>query len=73
MKIDWIKGLWGRAPMDPYRWVVLDVETTGLNTRKASLIEIAALSLHLDPITQFSSNTLQKLQIKKIFFFMVSA
>jgi DNA polymerase-3 subunit epsilon len=52
MNIDWIKGLWGRAPMDPYRWVVLDVETTGLNTRKASLLEIAAVSLHLDPITQ---------------------
>lgn len=52
MNIDWIKGLWGRAPMNPYRWVVLDVETTGLNTRKASLLEIAAVSLHLDPITQ---------------------
>lgn len=52
MNIDWIKGLWGSRSMDPYRWVVLDVETTGLNTRKASLIEIAAVSLHLDPITR---------------------
>ena len=53
--MDWIRNLqhlWGASPMNPYRWVVLDVETTGLNTRKASLLEIAALCVQFDPTTQ---------------------
>ena len=38
--------------MHPTRWVVLDAETTGLNTRQASLLEIAALCIWLDPVSQ---------------------
>jgi DNA polymerase III subunit epsilon len=52
MNVTWLKSLWGNKTMHPNRWVVLDVETTGLNTRKASLLEIAALSIWLDPVGQ---------------------
>ena len=52
MNFTWLKSLWNDKPMHPNRWVVLDVETTGLNTRKASLLEIAALCIWFDPITQ---------------------
>jgi DNA polymerase III subunit epsilon len=52
MNFTWLKSVWGDKPMHPNRWVVLDVETTGLNTRKASLLEIAALCIRLDPVTQ---------------------
>lgn len=48
----WLKRLLHKQPINANRWIVLDVETTGLDTRKAVLLEIAAVSLHLDPETQ---------------------
>jgi DNA polymerase-3 subunit epsilon len=50
--MSWFKRLFHKQPVDANRWVVLDVETTGLDTRKAVLLEIAAVTLHLDPETQ---------------------
>jgi DNA polymerase-3 subunit epsilon len=50
--MSWFKRFFHKQPVDANRWVVLDVETTGLDTRKAVLLEIAAVTLHLDPETQ---------------------
>lgn len=50
--MSWFKRFFHKQPIDANRWVVLDVETTGLDTRKAVLLEIAAVTLHLDPETQ---------------------
>ena len=47
-----LSHLFKKQAVDSNRWIVLDVETTGLDTRKAQLLEIAAVSLHLDPVTQ---------------------
>lgn len=45
----WIKRLWLGAslpPVDENRWVVLDVETTGLDPRSDDLLCIAGLAMH---------------------------
>ena len=47
-----LKKILRKLKVNSNRWVVLDVETTGLDTKKAQLLEIAAVALHLDPITQ---------------------
>jgi DNA polymerase-3 subunit epsilon len=36
------------TPPDPRRWVVLDVETTGLDMRTDCLLAVAAIALHFD-------------------------
>jgi DNA polymerase-3 subunit epsilon len=36
------------APSEPRRWIVLDVETTGLDMREDHLLAIAAVALHFD-------------------------
>ena len=42
-------GLTGKAPLhSPNRWVMLDVETSGLDTRKDQLLAIAAIGLQVD-------------------------
>ena len=48
----WLNKFFRQRKVDQNRWVVLDVETTGLDTRKAQLLEIAAVTLHFDPNTQ---------------------
>src|SRR5688500_12263830 len=37
-----------RPPIDEARWVVLDVETTGLDVGRDRLLAIAALGVHRD-------------------------
>jgi DNA polymerase-3 subunit epsilon len=37
-----------RAPADARRWVVLDVEASGLDAARDRLLEIAALGVHID-------------------------
>jgi len=37
---------WCSAPYDRQRWVVLDVETTGLDVRQDQVLSVAALGLH---------------------------
>jgi DNA polymerase-3 subunit epsilon len=37
---------WCSAPIDRHRWVVLDVETTGLDVRQDQVLSVAALGLH---------------------------
>lgn len=37
---------WCSAPIDQHRWVVLDVETTGLDVHQDQLLSVAALGLH---------------------------
>lgn len=48
----WLNKFFRQRKVDQNRWVVLDVETTGLDTRKAQLLEIAAVTLHFDSNTQ---------------------
>lgn len=38
---------WGRPTRDP-RWVVLDVETSGLDPQACDLLAVAALAVHID-------------------------
>jgi DNA polymerase-3 subunit epsilon len=45
----WLKRLFGRAPViNQNRWVVLDVETSGLDPRQDRLLAIAAVCIHLN-------------------------
>jgi DNA polymerase-3 subunit epsilon len=37
-----------RKPVDERRWVVLDVETSGLDPRRDQLLAIAAIALQVD-------------------------
>jgi DNA polymerase-3 subunit epsilon len=49
--VSWLSRLFGTAPsapVDERRWVVLDVETTGLNMRRDHLLAIAAVAVHFD-------------------------
>jgi DNA polymerase-3 subunit epsilon len=41
-----ILGLFGRGRAEPERWVVLDVESTGLDPRRDRLLAIAAVAVH---------------------------
>ncbi len=47
--VSWWKSVTGagHGPVEP-RWVVLDVETSGLDARRARLLAIAALGVHRD-------------------------
>ncbi len=45
----WLKRLFGQAPgINQKRWVVLDVETSGLDPRRDHLLAIAAVCIHLN-------------------------
>ena len=45
----WLKRLFGQAPaINQKRWVVLDVETSGLDPRQDRLLAIAAVCIHLN-------------------------
>ena len=45
----WLKSLLGRKPiMNPHRWVVLDVETSGLDPRRDRLLAIAAVCISVE-------------------------
>jgi hypothetical protein len=45
----WLKRLFGQAPViNQHRWVVLDVETSGLDPRRDRLLAIAAVCIHLN-------------------------
>jgi DNA polymerase III subunit epsilon len=50
------KSLWSGAPrsqaVSEHRWVVVDVETSGLDPSSADLLAIAAIALHLDWATK---------------------
>jgi DNA polymerase III subunit epsilon len=49
--VSWLARLFGAqpaAPIDARRWVVLDVETTGLDMRHDHLLAIAAVALRFD-------------------------
>ena len=47
--MDWLlRMLRRRAPADEGRWVVLDVEASGLDAARDRLLAIAALGLHVD-------------------------
>jgi len=41
-----------RRACAPDRWIMVDVETTGLNPAKDRLLAIAAVALYLDPLTK---------------------
>jgi len=50
----WVDSLFGRAQEDRYqvqRWIMLDVETTGLDPRADQLLAIAAVALRFTPST----------------------
>lgn len=38
---------WGAAPVDTGRWVVLDVESSGLDAQRDQLLSIAAVAVHV--------------------------
>ena len=47
--LDSITSLLGKsAPVDESRWIMLDVETSGLNMQKDSLLAIAAIAMRVD-------------------------
>lgn len=46
--LDGWKSLWSTTAVDEKRWVVLDVETSGLDTRRDRLLAVAALAVHFD-------------------------
>jgi DNA polymerase III subunit epsilon len=47
--MNWLRALFqDRTPVNETRWVVLDVETSGLDAQRDALLAIAAISLRLD-------------------------
>lgn len=46
--MSWLQRLLGSAAANARRWVVVDVETSGLDTRRDRLLAIAAIALRLD-------------------------
>ena len=52
MSLGWLsiwRSLWrARLNVNEQRWVMLDVETSGLNARQDRLLAIAAIALHVD-------------------------
>lgn len=48
--MSWLRRWWGTpdVPLDARRWVVVDVETTGLDMRHDELLAIAAVAVHFD-------------------------
>lgn len=52
--VQWLGGLTGQTPESPgqtQRWIMLDVETTGLDPRTDQLLAIAAVAMRLTPAT----------------------
>lgn len=47
--MDWRKLWRGAPPPDAQRWVVLDVESSGLDAARDRLLAIAAVALHVEP------------------------
>ena len=48
MRLDGWRRLFSARPIRPRRWVVIDVETTGLDPRSDDLLCVAALAIDLD-------------------------
>ena len=46
--MSWLQRLLGSAAANASRWVVVDVETSGLDMRRDRLRAIAAIALHVD-------------------------
>ena len=46
--MSWLQRLIGGAPVNAGRWVLVDVETSGLDMRRDRLLAIAAIALHVD-------------------------
>jgi len=47
---------WRRdAPIDEARWVVVDVESSGLDTRRDRLLAVAGVGIRLDPVSPVSA------------------
>ncbi|MEQ1660392.1 MAG: exonuclease domain-containing protein, partial [Hylemonella sp.] len=46
--LDWLPGARTRTPVNEARWVMLDVETSGLDPHHDRLLAIAAIALRVD-------------------------
>ncbi len=46
--LDWLPGARARTPVNEERWVMLDVETSGLDPHHDRLLAIAAIALRVD-------------------------
>ncbi|MCA3237172.1 MAG: exonuclease domain-containing protein [Curvibacter sp.] len=46
--LDWLPGMRARTPVNEERWVMLDVETSGLDPQHDRLLAIAAIAMRVD-------------------------
>jgi DNA polymerase III subunit epsilon len=46
--LDWLPGAKARTPVNEERWVMLDVETSGLDPHRDRLLAIAAIAMRVD-------------------------
>ena len=50
VNMSWLNRWFAPRPVDENRWIVLDVETSGLDPYRDRLLAIAALAIQVDPI-----------------------
>ena len=51
VNMSWFNRWFAPRPVDENRWIVLDVETSGLDPYRDRLLAIAALAIQVDPIS----------------------